>query len=295
VQSASARPRALERSRVSVHESSLAHVEDAWLPPGWEIPPLCESAHQIILPYHGFFACSVGDRRCLLDANWTLCISPQKEYSIDHPLRDTGDAALIITPSPDTLDEICRTSGSSMSASFTDPLRRSSMLLRLLTQHLLRFTPEANDPLRFDECVILALREAVQSCVSPGRVNRRAAAVECAKEILHARLGERISLHDVAREVGVTPVYLTQEFTRQEGSPLYRYFDRLRLSRALVELHHCDNITALALDLGFSTHSHFTAVFHRTFGLTPSEYRSSIGSRDSAMKRLLARVGEASP
>jgi AraC family transcriptional regulator len=56
--------------------------------------------------------------------------------------------------------------------------------------------------------------------------------------------------------------------------PLYRYQMRLRLNRALVELPHCNDITGLALELGFSSHSHFTAVFGKAFGLTPSDYRS---------------------
>ena len=92
--------------------------------------------------------------------------------------------------------------------------------------------------------------------------------------MLHGRSCERLTLGEIAREVGVTPVYLTQEFSRSEGVPLYRYQMRLRLNRALVELPHCTDITGLALDLGFSSHSHFTAVFGRAFGLTPSDYRS---------------------
>jgi AraC-like DNA-binding protein len=50
---------------------------------------------------------------------------------------------------------------------------------------------------------------------------------------------------------------------------------QLRLSRALVELPHANDLTALALDLGFSSHSHFTAAFRRMFQCTPSEFRES--------------------
>jgi AraC-like DNA-binding protein len=82
-------------------------------------------------------------------------------------------------------------------------------------------------------------------------------------------------LSEIAEQVGVSPVYLTQEFTRAEGIPLYRYQRRLRLARALEELPDCDSITGLALDLGFCSHSHFTSAFRSSFGLTPSEYRAS--------------------
>jgi AraC-like DNA-binding protein len=32
------------------------------------------------------------------------------------------------------------------------------------------------------------------------------------------------------------------------------------------------DLTRIALDLGFSSHSHFTAAFRRHFGLTPSAF-----------------------
>jgi AraC-like DNA-binding protein len=48
---------------------------------------------------------------------------------------------------------------------------------------------------------------------------------------------------------------------------------QLRLARALIEVPHADDLTALALDLGFSSHSHFTAAFRRAFGQSPSTAR----------------------
>ncbi len=98
--------------------------------------------------------------------------------------------------------------------------------------------------------------------------------IDRAKEALHAHSGERLSLQQMAKLVSVSPVYLTQEFTRSEGMPLYQYQLRLRLSRALLKLPYSNNITELALDLGFSSHSHFTSVFRKAFGVTPSQYRS---------------------
>jgi AraC-like DNA-binding protein len=68
-------------------------------------------------------------------------------------------------------------------------------------------------------------------------------------------------------------VYLTQLFQQIEGIPLYRYQLRLRLARALDRLDRTDDLTALALELGFSSHSHFTAAFRRTYGASPSALR----------------------
>jgi AraC-like DNA-binding protein len=99
---------------------------------------------------------------------------------------------------------------------------------------------------------------------------------------LASDLARRWTLADVAAEVGVSPVYLTQLFKQVEGMPLYRYQMRLRLARALELLergHAADDISALSMDLGFCSHSHFTATFRRAYGRTPVEFLRSIRRR----------------
>jgi AraC-like DNA-binding protein len=73
--------------------------------------------------------------------------------------------------------------------------------------------------------------------------------------------------------VGGSPVYLTQVFQQVEGLPLYRYQLGLRLARALDLLGREDDLTAIALELGFSSHSHFSAAFQRAYGRSPSDFR----------------------
>jgi len=64
-----------------------------------------------------------------------------------------------------------------------------------------------------------------------------------------------------------------------EGLPLYRYQLRCRLARALDLLHEYDDLSALALDLGFSTHSHFSAAFRQLYGRTPAEMQRALRPR----------------
>jgi AraC-like DNA-binding protein len=101
--------------------------------------------------------------------------------------------------------------------------------------------------------------------------------VERAKLVLASDLARRWTLSDIAAEVGVSPVYLTQLFKQVEGMPLYRYQLRLRLARALELLPGAD-ISALSMDLGFSSHSHFTASFRRAYGRTPVQFSKGMGS-----------------
>jgi len=89
-------------------------------------------------------------------------------------------------------------------------------------------------------------------------------------------------LEDIARAVHSSTFQLARVFHRETGLALHQYRTRLRLRAALERLVESEtDLTALALDLGFSSHSHFTSAFHRAFGLTPSECR-----RRATTKRL---------
>jgi AraC family transcriptional regulator len=93
------------------------------------------------------------------------------------------------------------------------------------------------------------------------------------KLVLMSDLGRRWTLAAIAAEVRGSPVYLTQVFQQVEGLPLYRYQLRLRLARALELIPRYDDLTALSLELGFSSHSHFSAAFREAYGRSPSDFR----------------------
>ncbi|GAC1638920.1 MAG: hypothetical protein NVS9B14_19750 [Candidatus Acidiferrum sp.] len=103
--------------------------------------------------------------------------------------------------------------------------------------------------------------------------------VDRIKLVLAGNLARRWTLAEIAAEVHGSPVYLTQVFQQVEGLPLYRYQLRLRLARALHLLPEYDDLTTLSLDLGFSSHSHFSAAFRQAYGRTPSAFRQSISRR----------------
>jgi AraC-like DNA-binding protein len=103
--------------------------------------------------------------------------------------------------------------------------------------------------------------------------------VDRAKLVLASDLARRWTLADIAAVVRVSPVYLTQLFQQVEGLPLYRYQLRLRLARALDLLADDHDLSALALELGFSSHSHFSAAFRQMYGESPSRFRQSARRR----------------
>jgi AraC-like DNA-binding protein len=66
---------------------------------------------------------------------------------------------------------------------------------------------------------------------------------------------------------------LWRGFQQVEGLPLYRYQLQQRLARALDRLGERVDLTELALDLGFSSYSHFSGAFKHSYGQTPLQFQ----------------------
>ena len=101
--------------------------------------------------------------------------------------------------------------------------------------------------------------------------------VEAARDVIVQRFKDNLSLSDIAREVGASVFHLARIFRTRTGFSLHGYRNQLRLRAALERLREPGvDLIEIALDLGFSSHSHFTEAFRRSFGLTPSAVRETL-------------------
>ncbi|MBH9576969.1 helix-turn-helix transcriptional regulator [Inhella proteolytica] len=90
-------------------------------------------------------------------------------------------------------------------------------------------------------------------------------------ERLATGFGEALSLERLAQDCGASPFHASRVYRRVTGSSLHRQLNRLRLREALFRLPDLrGRLTELALDLGFSSHSHFSSAFRAEYGRTPS-------------------------
>jgi AraC family transcriptional regulator len=86
-----------------------------------------------------------------------------------------------------------------------------------------------------------------------------------------------LSLQALANESGYSRVHFVRMFRAATGYSPHNYLLNLKLERARELLNNpSKSLIDIALDCGFSSHSHMSRLFHRTLGLTPSAYRRSL-------------------
>ena len=94
------------------------------------------------------------------------------------------------------------------------------------------------------------------------------------KELIHDRLNERLYEDELAEELGITRSYLSQLFIREEGMHLSEYILRQKVRSSEYMLLQPDiPLGRIASTYGFSSQSHYGAVFKKYKGMSPGKFR----------------------
>jgi AraC family transcriptional regulator len=95
-----------------------------------------------------------------------------------------------------------------------------------------------------------------------------------AKEILLDRIGGDISIDELAAACGVSADQFGEIFKSSTGTSPYRWLVLQRIERAKSLLRRPDGgLANIALACGFANQNHFTNVFSREVGLSPTQWR----------------------
>jgi AraC family transcriptional regulator len=252
------------------------------------------SRTQLVFPYRGTYVRHIGTNRAIADGNQLLFFNAGEAYRVSHPIPG-GDRNVTLTVDESHLAEIAPTS--MLQHGHLPRFRQQSLQIDTRTQaHVAllrhRIYGDPLDPLAIEVLAFEVTLRALNSTAVRGTVTssgRRL--VERIKLLLASDVSRRWSLAEVGLAVQRSPVYLTQLFQRVEGMPLYRYQLRLRLARALDLLGEYDDLTTLSLEVGFSSHSHFSAAFRDVYGISPSEFkRSALGQGLTTLRRARWRI-----
>jgi AraC-like DNA-binding protein len=106
-----------------------------------------------------------------------------------------------------------------------------------------------------------------------GVIDRSAApsTLDRAREYIHDRISEDVSLDDLGTETGLTKFHLLRVFRNRFGLPPHAYQLQQRVLQAKRMLKSFSP-AYVALECGFSDQSHFTRVFRAHTGTTPRRY-----------------------
>lgn len=236
----------------------------------------------IVFPRAGVFRRHASCGETLADVNQALFFRPGEPYRVSHPAPG-GDACTVLSfqeaPFLDATDGTLP-----VTSLLADAATHAKM--RLLRT---RSTSGAASPLETEERALLLLGDlAARAQRAAGRPvtarreatrRRRRELAEAAREILAARFREKLTLAGIAREIASSPFHLARLFRAETGLPVHRYLNRLRLREAIERIDAgAPDLSALACEVGFSSHAHFTDAFRREFGMPPSRARIPSGA-----------------
>ncbi len=110
--------------------------------------------------------------------------------------------------------------------------------------------------------------------------------VEKVIALLRKDLSNPPSLEDLGRLAGCSPFHLSRTFSAATGLTIPQYTRQLRLERAAELLRSGEfNVTEAAMEVGYSSLSHFSQAFHETFGCCPGLYPLRTPTQKKGLRR----------
>lgn len=235
---------------------------------------------------HGCFAIHRNGRTEIADRTQALAFNVGDVYRTSHP--DTcHDDGYYLSFHRDIVLEIARRHDSRVLDRFERPFReiplRVDSRTTLLGAELTDLESRTTTPCLEQEELALewldTLFAANRDRLDPARdtalpIRSHRDLVNDAKKLIAKDPRRSLSLEVVARELDVSPFHLCRTFKSVTGWSLREHIENFRLFLALEAVRDPSrDLSAIAFEHNFSSHSHFTARFRRAFGSTPSTYR----------------------
>lgn len=220
----------------------------------------------------GLFECRTNRDYVLTESSHVKVYDAAHEYNFRR-VQDGGEHFTLVYPGKAFMDEAFAGAGFQASCASEIHYRHLKLyrMLRKATADQLEVC-EAALELMGQVAGVFGSRRGV-SAASPA-VRRR---LQDAQAYVAADPARDHRLSEVARIAGCSEFHFARLFRAEVGEPLRSYRRRLRLRLALRLISEGqDDLTQVALESGFNSHSHMSATFQQSMGRTPSAARSQI-------------------
>jgi AraC-like DNA-binding protein len=254
---------------------------------------------RVVLVRRGAFIVQRGASEHVADPCTAIVLWDRTEYRVRHPSAEGDDCVVIAI-------ERCM-AGTLLGALRRDrdvalpltPLLQVAVAAFVTTAHRGVHEPAVAEQAAFGLLEAIVANAAHRAPAVQGPTRQLATA---AIELIHRDLAVNHSISEIADELGCSRFHLMHAFRAEIGEALRAYRVRARLGVALHRLADGDeDLSRLAADVGFASHSHLTDTFVRTFGVPPSQLRDYLHAardvpyhtekaRESKSRRLVNRL-----
>lgn len=102
--------------------------------------------------------------------------------------------------------------------------------------------------------------------------------VKIVKRYISNHYHESIGLEDLAKQVALSPKYLSEIFIQEEGVGIAKYLKDFRIKKAQYLLKETPKkIKQVGEEVGFNNYSYFIKTFRQSVGVTPDNFRKGKG------------------
>jgi len=270
------------KERLSTREVGGLMLTEFAQPPFFKVPRHFHDCATILFTIKGFAADLIAGRVEECNPSSVLIRPPGETHT--HHYGRAGVHGLVIEVKPQRLPEIRSLSPIlDRVGKYHDPLL-ADLGMRLYMESRIK---DAASELAIEGLVLEMLAQAVRLNLQVDNPSNQPRWLHHARDLIHERYAESLSLSHVATSVGVHPAHLAKVFRKGYGCTVGQYIRRLRLDHAAREVVLSDkSLAEISAAAGFYDQSHFTKLFKRRIGRSPSEMRALISTPKAHTKSL---------
>jgi AraC family transcriptional regulator len=246
--------------RQMLFSSSLLTWQDLTLDsahPDWSVD-FRVAATSLLMPLTHCFGCQLNTQRFICDPSSALWLTPDAPYRLRRPWAEQRSSLITLTCDVAAPGRVHM------------PLSAQANLFRWQR----RLPSGMVEPLQIEEALVALTQRHLPA--EPSETANTHKAVERAREYIASAPQATDTLATIAAAAHCSAFHLARAFRRHTGYSLHAYRSRLRMGLAMLRLQEGEqNLSLLALDLGYASHSHFSSVFHRHLGVSPSHMRAN--------------------